>query len=111
MTGAVRTPARRCDAAASAAGFTLVELVTVLVLMGILGAIGVERFFDSRVSDGSAYASQVKSMIRYAQKVAIAQHRQVYVEIGASSVGLCYQAACAASNVVRAPGAANSGSG
>lgn len=109
MTALLRPPSRRSHAAATAGGFTLVELVTVLVLMGIISAIGVERFFDSRVSDGSAYTSQVKSMIRYAQKVAVAQHRPVYVEIGAGSVGLCYQAACAASNVVRAPGGANSG--
>src|SRR5471032_3464628 len=111
MTVAVRPLTHRSNAAALAGGFTLVELITVLVLMGILGAVAVERFFDSRVSDGSGYASQVRSMIRYAQKVAIAQHRPVYVQIGASSVGLCYQAACSASNVVRAPGAANSGSG
>jgi len=110
MTVALRPPARRSNAAALAGGFTLVELITVLVLMGILGAVAVERFFDSRVSDGSGYASQVRSMIRYAQKVAIAQHRPVYVQIGAGSVGLCYQAACSAANIVPAPGGGNGGS-
>lgn len=105
-----RPPARRSNAMVRAGGFTLVELITVLILMGILGAVAVERFFDSRVSDGSGYASQVKSMIRYAQKVAIAQHRSVYVQIGVSNVGLCYQAACSSASVVPAPGGANSGS-
>ena len=88
----------------------MVELITVLLLMGILSAIGVERFFDSRQSDSAAYAAQVKTMVRFAQKVAVAQHRAVYVELGANSVGLCYQSACTSANVVPAPSGTNSGS-
>lgn len=88
----------------------MVELITVLVLMGILSAIGVERFFDSKQSDASAYAAQVKTIMRYGQKVAVAQHRAVYVAVGAGSVGLCYQSACTAANIVPAPSGNNSAS-
>jgi MSHA pilin protein MshC len=91
-------------------GFSLVELIMVMVIMAVLGAIGVGRFFDSRGSDAASYAAQVKTMVRYAQKVAIAQHRVVYVQLGASSVGLCYQSTCSAASIVPSPAGNNSGS-
>jgi len=109
----IRLPTRRPQAArlgTGVAGFTMVELITVLLVMGILGAIGVERFFDSKQSDASAYAAQVKTIVRYAQKVAVAQHRAVYVSVGSNSVGLCYQSACGSANFVPAPSGSNSGS-
>ena len=57
----------------------MVELVTVIVVMGILGAIAASRFFDGDTFAGRAYSDQVKSVIRYAQKLAIAQNRRVFV--------------------------------
>jgi len=50
-----------------AQGFTMVELVTVMVVIGILGAIGASRFFDNNTFAGRAYADQAKSVVRYAQ--------------------------------------------
>lgn len=90
-------------------GFTMVELIMVMVIMGVVSAVGAARFFDKRNTDTSQYLNQAKSIIRYGQKVAIAQHRNVFVKVGASSVGLCYQAVCTAANVVPAPGGGNSG--
>jgi MSHA pilin protein MshC len=91
----------------------MVELVVVMVLVGILGAVGVARFFDRTGFDADAFTEQTRAMLRYAQKVAIAQHRPVFVRLDGKSVALCFtsSAPCAVAQQVIAPSGANSGSG
>jgi MSHA pilin protein MshC len=89
-------------------GFTMVELVTVIVIIGVLGAVAAPRLFERSAFDAMAYTDQVRGLIRYGQKLAIAQNRNVYVRLDGASVALCYDVACA-SRVVP-PGGANSGS-
>ena len=60
-------------------GFTLVELVMTLVIAGILAAVVAPRFFDNNVFQSRGFADQVQASLRYAQKEAIAQHRNVCV--------------------------------
>jgi MSHA pilin protein MshC len=88
-------------------GFTLIELVLMIVILGILGAVAAGRLFGAGSVDGRAYADQLAAMLRYGQKVAIAQNRNVYVRINPSGIALCYQADCSAGARVRAAGGAN----
>jgi MSHA pilin protein MshC len=92
------------------AGFTLIELVTVIILMGVLGAIGASRFFDSSAFENRAYADQAKTIIRYAQKLAIARNTYVFVRTNGNSFAVCSTAACNAADIIPAPGGSNSGS-
>jgi MSHA pilin protein MshC len=92
------------------AGFTMIELVTVIVLIGVLGAIGASRFFDNRAFENRAYADQAKAIIRYAQKLAITQNRAVFVRSDGNSFAVCAASACATADQVVAPGGSNSGS-
>ena len=82
-------------------GFTLVELIVVIVLIGIVALIAAPRFFSQPTFDAARFHDESISAVRYGQKVAVAQRTNVYVVTSASSVALCYDMAC--STTVRKP--------
>jgi len=63
------------------AGYSLVELVMTLVLVGIIAAIGVPRFFERGTFDERGFFDEVISAMRYAQKTAIASCSPVRVNV------------------------------
>lgn len=73
-------------------GFTMVELIAVMVIAGILAAVAIPRFFDKNAFQSRGFYDQVISTLRYAQKAAIAQNRFVCVAFTASSVTLTINA-------------------
>lgn len=81
-------------------GYTLVELVMTIVLIGIVAGVVLPRFASRDAYDVSGFGEDVRAVLRHAQKTAIAQHRSVYVNLdsGGRKVTACYDAAypCAA---------------
>jgi MSHA pilin protein MshC len=69
-------------------GFTLVELVMTMVIVGIIAAVAVPRFSGSSVFQSRGFADQVQASLRYAQKEAIAQRSNVCVTMTASTITL-----------------------
>ena len=90
-------------------GFTLAELVIVMVLVGVLAAVAIPRAFPSGEFAGRGARDFVASSLRYAQKSAIAMRRNVCVAVGATSVAVTYASAagssqpCAAGNTIANP--------
>jgi len=94
---------------ARARGFTLIELVAVLVLAGILAAFAGARFFQREAYDARSFTDQAMGIMRYGQKLAVAQNRPVFVRLDGASVALCFDAACTAANRVLPLSGSNSG--
>ncbi|MDP3700936.1 MAG: type II secretion system protein [Hylemonella sp.] len=78
----------------SCGGFTLIELVMVILLIGIL-AVFVGPRFDERIFAARGFHDETLALMRYAQKTAIAQRRTVCVAFAADSATLSIAPAAA----------------
>jgi MSHA pilin protein MshC len=70
-------------------GFTITELVVVIVIASILSVFAIARI-NTQSFDTEGFANRAAAMVRYAQKIAIAQRRTVFVVSTASNIKLCY---------------------
>ncbi|WP_158590426.1 pilus assembly FimT family protein [Noviherbaspirillum cavernae] len=77
-------------------GFTLVELAGTLVIVSILALVAVPRFFNNNAFDVERFHAQAQSVLRHAQKTAIAQNRNVFVSLDGARFAACFDAACTA---------------
>lgn len=92
-------------------GFTLTELVTVIILVGILAVAALPRFMGQSEFEERGTADQVRSALRYAQKVAVAQHTPVSITLAQAADPACTTTltlgalSCSVSNKVTLTGA------
>jgi MSHA pilin protein MshC len=74
-------------------GFTLAELIIVLVLISILAAVAVPRMFDMEQFSARGTRDFVGASLRYAQKSAIAMRRNVCVVVTATEMEMTFASA------------------
>jgi len=92
----------------AAGGFTLVELIVALVLLGILGSVGASRFFDAQNYRARGWRDDVLVTSRYARAVAVAARAsKVRLTLTASQVRAELAADCttvSSVTAIRSPG-------
>ena len=77
-------------------GYSLAELVIVIVIAAIMAALAIPLFNQPQI-DATWYHEQVRAGVRYAQRTAVAQRRQVFVLVEAGPrLALCYADPCGA---------------
>ena len=93
-------------------GFTLIELVVVLLVAGVLLVVGMPRFFDHLTFQEWGFSDELGGAVRFAQKLAVASGCDTQVAISAGGYQLNQRASCnsgAFTTPVRLPGSDSSG--
>ena len=75
-------------------GFTLIELVIVIVIIGIVSAISAPKFFNISVFEERGFYDETLSAIRFAHKSAIASGCDYRVVINASGYDITKRSGC-----------------
>ena len=85
-------------------GYSLAELVIVIAIAAVLAALAIPLFNQPQI-DATWYHEQVRAGVRYAQRTAVAQRRQVFVLVEAGPrLALCYADPCGARVIELATG-------
>ena len=77
-------------------GFTLPELVMVIVVIGILAVVTAPRFISWKGFASRGFYDEAQAVVRYAQKTAIAWRRSIVVCVSATEIRAISNIDCAA---------------
>jgi len=80
-------------ARAGSRGYTLIELVLVIIIAGILATIAGPHFFDQSTFYQRGYADELAAALRIAQKAAVATDCPAQVSVSAGAYAVAQQAA------------------
>lgn len=80
-----------------ARGFTLIELITVMILLGVMAAFVIPQL-NTKDFEARGFRDETLALLRYAQKTAIGQRRSVCVSFSSGSAALSIATAPASSN-------------
>ena len=72
-------------------GFTFVELVLVLTIAGVLAAVMGPRMVDRTAFQTHGGAAEIRTALRYAQKLALAKNREVCVTTSPTGLALRFE--------------------
>ena len=72
-------------------GFTFVELVLVLTIAGVLAAVAGPRMVDRTAFQTHGGAAEIRTALRYAQKLALAKNREVCVTTSPTGLALMFE--------------------
>jgi MSHA pilin protein MshC len=73
-------------------GFTLVELVTVMILIGILAVVALPNLNQTQGFGATAFRDRVAASLRFAQKSAVAKRRMVCATVAPGGLTLTVDA-------------------
>ncbi|MCA1924677.1 MAG: prepilin-type N-terminal cleavage/methylation domain-containing protein [Thiobacillus sp.] len=72
-------------------GFTMVELVLVLIVVGVIAAVAAPRMVDRSAFQTHGGAAEIRAALRYAQKLAMAKNREVCVTTNPTGLALRFE--------------------
>ena len=79
----------------SAGGFSLIELVSIIAVVGVLAAVAIPRFVGVDTFASRGFSDEAIGVVRYAQKTAIAWRQPIFVCVTATQVAAAAASGCA----------------
>lgn len=88
------SPTHRSFLRRSSAGFTVVELIAVIVVLGIVSAMALPRLTDRSAFQARGFEDEVLAALRHARALAVASGCAVQVSIAGNGYTLNQQTGC-----------------